>query len=115
MLRPAPLARDHERPRARDELDLGGVDPRKLRDDDELDVGPVAVDLGTESAAQPAREREDLPEVGEELLDLLGGVLQIASLLDVVTVPLVLVIESWPPGRASFCAIAGRSSDSGSP
>ena len=81
--RSAPLARNDQGPGPGDELDVVGVDPRQLDDDrerrrvvlaEEIDVRPVA-------APRAAREREDLPEVAEELLDLVGSGLEVASLL----------------------------------
>src|SRR5207253_5150673 len=114
ILRPAPVTRDHERSRPGDEMDRIRVDPRQLGDDDDLFLGPVAVDLRTEAAAEPAREREDLPEVGEELLDLLGGVLEVASLFHGAKVPRTGKRKSWLAGLASSCAFAGPSSCSGS-
>src|SRR3954447_1888907 len=104
----APLTREDEPVRPGDQVDRLRIDPGQLGDDDHGVVGSIAVDLRPEAAPHAAREREDLPEVGEELLDLLGRVLEIASLVHRYTVPLVLVVETWPAGLALSCASGGR-------
>ncbi len=64
--------------------------------------------------AQAAREGKDLPEIGKELLDLVGRVLELAStsLVHDLTVPRLVNLESWRAGPASCCATAGRFSES---
>ena len=44
-------------------------------------LGPVDVHLRPVASTHPAREGENLPEIGEELLDLLGGEPHVASSL----------------------------------
>ena len=75
------LACNQERLRRRDHLDLARVDSGELDNDGEGSwvLGPVDVDLWPIAAAYPAREGEDLPEIGEELLDFLGSMSRVAS------------------------------------
>src|SRR5207244_3836468 len=70
--RPPPFAGHDERRAPGDDADPLRVDAGKLHDDRQLGwVGPLeAVDLGPVAALR-AREAGHLPEIGEELLDLL--------------------------------------------
>ena len=65
----------------RDDADVGRVDSRKLDEHHHClrVLGAEAIHLRAETASRSPREREDLPQVGEELLDLLRGALEIAS------------------------------------
>src|SRR5205807_5499775 len=65
-------------------------------------------------ASHRARERKHLPEVVEELLDLLGGPLDVALLVHCLTVPRLATVESCAAGPVLCCAFGGRSSHSGS-
>ena len=58
------------------------LDARKLDEHDEgrRVVRPETVGVRPEAAARATREREDLPEVGKELLDLVGSGFEVASL-----------------------------------
>ena len=75
------LTGDEERLRRRDHLHLTRVDSGELDDDGEggRALGPVDVDLRPIAAAHPSREGKNLPEIGEELLDLLGSVSHVPS------------------------------------
>ncbi len=70
----APLAGNEQRPLACDDGERLRVDAGQLDHDDELVrlVGVVAVDVRPETPAEPGEPR-DLPEIGEELLDLAPG------------------------------------------
>ena len=89
VLRAVSLTDDEERLRRCDQLDVSWIDARKLDEHDERRrlLATEHVDLWPIGAAQAARERKDLPEVGEELLDLLGCVFQIASFVHKLRVP----------------------------
>ena len=66
-------------------------------------LGPVDVHLRPIAATNPPREGEYLPEIGEELLDLLGGEPHVASaLLHRLRVPRQSGIQTCaPPGPRS--------------
>jgi hypothetical protein len=51
--RAAALAGDRERARGRDDLERVRIDSRQLGDDDDLVVGPVAVDVRPQGTPQP--------------------------------------------------------------
>src|SRR5262249_35342359 len=116
VLGPPALTRDQQRLRRRDQLNVLGVDARQL----DLDgqgrrvVAAVDVDLPPVAAAPAARERKDLPEIGEELLDLLRSVLEVAAFLHELSLPRWLVSQAWSGGPAPYCVSAGRFSPSGS-
>src|SRR5207247_6493254 len=77
--RPPPLAGDEQGLRGRDDLHLARVHPWELDEDGDLRrlPGAVAVDLRPESTA--GGEARDLPQLGEEVVDLAAQPVDVAA------------------------------------
>jgi hypothetical protein len=83
------LTCDQQRLWRRDQAYFARIDAGKLDEDDQARrvIDAVDVNLRAIAAAEAPREGKDLPEVGKELLDLLGSVLEVASFVHRLRVP----------------------------
>ena len=108
-------------PSATNEVDLVGIDAGQLDEDRQRVIGAEAVDVRAEARAQ-AREARHLPEVGEQLLDLLLELVHVPlplhvaekrtharNLLGMQRIRRLLKARSWPRSRCCvYRLVRGR-------
>src|SRR4051812_12427949 len=110
--RPRALSPDREHPLAGDDLHRPRVDAGELDHDGERVrlVGVEAVDVRPEPVAEARRETGDLPQVGEQLLDLLLQLVDVAPRHDANRTPVSEIDASRRSHRRAAGGAASQAS-----